>query len=83
MKVSINIIEQGNEFIANCPELDINCYGQNKNEAVRRIQNVIRFYVDSARELGLEIEDLNEIKIEGESLFKPDRTSNQATFVIN
>ena len=67
MKISIKMIKNENEIIANCPELDINCYGSNENEAIRRIKNVIHFYLESAKELGLEIENFNEISIEGEA----------------
>ena len=66
MKISVKLIENKNEIIANCPELDINCYGSDKNEAIRRIGNVIYFYINSAKELGLDVEKLNEITIEGE-----------------
>jgi len=63
MKLSIKLIESGNEFIARCPELDINCYGTEKKEAIRRIKDVLQFYLDSAKELGMEVENLNEIFI--------------------
>jgi phosphosulfolactate synthase (CoM biosynthesis protein A) len=66
MKISVKLIEHENEFIANCPELDINCYGGNRNDAIRRIQSVINFYIESAKELGLDVENLSEIMIEGE-----------------
>jgi len=66
MKISVKLIENKSEFIANCPELDINCYGSNKNEAIRRIKSVIQFYIDSAKELGLDVQNLNEILIEGD-----------------
>ncbi|MBN2158731.1 MAG: hypothetical protein JW807_04995 [Spirochaetes bacterium] len=66
MKLSIKIIQSQDEIIANCPELDINCYGADKDEAIRRIKKVINFYVDSAKELGLDVEALSEISIEGE-----------------
>jgi hypothetical protein len=66
MKLSIKIIQSHDEIIANCPELDINCYGSDRDEAVRRIKKVIDFYVDSAKELGLDVESLSEISVEGE-----------------
>ncbi len=66
MKLSIKLIHNHKEIIANCPELDINCYGSDKEEAIRRIKNVINFYVDSAKELGLDVESLDEISVEGE-----------------
>ena len=55
MKLSAELIKSEKEFVARCPELDINCYGSNKNEAIRRLKSVIQFYIDSAKELGLEV----------------------------
>jgi hypothetical protein len=66
MKITIQLIENTNEFIASCPELDINCYASNRHEAIHRIKKVISFYVDSARELGLDVQSFDEISIEGE-----------------
>ena len=66
MRINIKLTEKENEFIANCPELDINCYGTNRKEAVRRIQQVIEFYVQSARELGLDVENFNEVAVDGD-----------------
>ena len=66
MKLSVKLIQQNEEIIANCPELDINCYGINKEEAVRRIKKVIHFYIEAAKDLGLNVEKLYEISIEGE-----------------
>jgi hypothetical protein len=73
MKISVNLIENGTEIIANCPELDINCYANTKDEAVRRIKNVITFYMESARELGLDVQNLSELTIEGRTdTLRPD-----------
>jgi predicted RNase H-like HicB family nuclease len=70
MNISIKLINNGGEYIANCPELDINCYGSNENEAVRRLKDVINFYINSAKELGIDINPLKDISIEGnEKLF--------------
>ncbi len=66
MKITIRLLNNEKEVIANCPELDINCYGANRDEAIRRIKNVIQFYIESARELGLDVENLYQISIEGE-----------------
>jgi len=60
MDISIKLIENGTEYIANCPELDINCYGSNEVEAMRRIKEVINFYVNSAKEMGINISPLND-----------------------
>ncbi len=84
MKLSIKLIRNHDEIIANCPELDINCYGSDKTEAVRRIQNVINFYVDSAKELGLDVESFTEISVEGEENRSiDDRFSCTHTTAIN
>jgi len=66
MKLSIKLHELENEFIASCPELDVNCYGSNRGEAIRRLRNVLQFYIDSAHEFGLEVESFDDIFIEGE-----------------
>lgn len=65
MNISIKLIDNGEEYIANCPELDINCYGSDRNEAVRRLKDVINFYINSAKELGIDINPLKDISIEG------------------
>jgi len=84
MKISIRLIENNNEFIATCPELDINCYGSDRIEAVRRIKNVIHFYINSARELGLDVETLNEIMLEGDSFpLTLEQSFNQSSETIN
>lgn len=73
MNISIKLINNGGEFIANCPELDINCYGSDRNEAVRRLKDVINFYINSAKELGIDINPLKEISLEGcEKIFIAD-----------
>lgn len=65
MKISVNFIQKNNELIANCPELNINCYGADKHDAVRRMQTVVNFYIESAKEIGLYIEALTEIVTDG------------------
>ena len=65
MKLSIKLIELDREFIVTCPELDINCYAPTKTEALRRIVSVISFYIDSAKELGLEVGGIEAINVEG------------------
>jgi hypothetical protein len=67
MKLSIRVIELERECIANCPELEINCYGSDRNDAVRRIQNVLQFYISSAQELGFDVEDFDSMVVDGET----------------
>ncbi len=66
MKLSIKLMEIEKEVIASCPELDVNCYGVNRGEAIRRLKNVLQFYIDSAQEFGLEVERFEAISIDGE-----------------
>lgn len=68
MKIHVRIIESEKEIIANCPELDVNCYGNSKDEAVRRLVNVLQFYIDAASELGLDVEQLETVMIDGETV---------------
>lgn len=68
MNISIKLIDNGSEYIANCPELDINCYGSDRNEALRRIRAVINFYINSAKELGISINPLKDVSYEGAEL---------------
>jgi len=65
MNISIKLIDNGSEYIANCPELDINCYGSDRDEALRRIRAVINFYINSAKELGISINPLKDISFDG------------------
>ncbi len=68
MKIHVRIIESEKEIIANCPELDVNCYGNSKDEAVRRLVNVLQFYIDAASELGLDVERLETVTVDGETV---------------
>ncbi|HOP63903.1 MAG TPA: hypothetical protein PK358_12285 [Spirochaetota bacterium] len=82
MNISIKLIDNGEEYIANCPELDINCYGSNRNEAVRRLKDVINFYISSAKELGIDINPLKDISIEGnEKVFIAEATHENTGFI--
>lgn len=83
MKLSAELIESEHEFIARCPELDINCYGNDRKEAIRRLKNVIHFYINSAKEFGLEVEGQVAISIEGEPSTDADLPDsiNQSTTI--
>ena len=82
MNISIKLSNNGGEYIANWPELDINCYGSNENEAVRRLKDVINFYIHSAKELGIDINPLKNISIEGnEKIFLIDPAISGAGLV--
>jgi hypothetical protein len=66
LKITIKLIEHDSEYIANCPELDINCYGENKREAVKRLIYVLQFYIESAKDLGLDVDQFDEVAVDGE-----------------
>ncbi|MDY6935848.1 MAG: hypothetical protein SVZ03_16725 [Spirochaetota bacterium] len=83
MKLSVKLIEAGNEFIATCQELDINCYGPTKEKALGRIKNVLLFYIDSAKELGLIVDNFEAISIDGEHTIIPNETYQSKTNAIN
>ena len=67
MKLSIRLMQADDEYIATCPELEINCYGADRNDAVRRIKNVLQFYLSSAQELGFDVETLETMVIDGDT----------------
>jgi len=83
MNISIKIIDNGSEYIANCPELDINCYGSDRDEAVRRIKDVIHFYISSAKEMGIDVISPNELSLEGSRSFLPSFSQPEAKNTIN
>ncbi len=83
MNISIKLIDNGSEYIANCPELDINCYGSDRNEALRRIRAVINFYISSAKELGISINPLKDILFEGNDVSFYSHQSLQNNTSIN
>ena len=66
MKITVKIFETEQEFIANCPELDINCYGASRHTAVQRLIRVLQFYIDAAKEFGLDVEHLDSVTVDGE-----------------
>ena len=66
MKISVNLIQRNDEFVANCPELDISCFAKSKSDAIFRMQNIISFYIESAQEYGLDVESMTELVIDGE-----------------
>lgn len=83
MNISIKVIDNGSEYIANCPELDINCYGSDRNEAVRRIKEVINFYISSAKEMGIDVVPLKELSVEGMKGFLPSFGAVETKNTIN
>ena len=83
MNISIKLIDNGSEYIANCPELDINCYGSDREDALRRIKAVIHFYINSAKELGISINPLKDLSLEGTDMDLCDKWVNGNTNLIH
>ncbi|MEW5767740.1 MAG: type II toxin-antitoxin system HicB family antitoxin [bacterium] len=45
-------------YIASCPKLEVYSYGHTLDKAVARLKEVVNFYMESARELGVSLEEL-------------------------
>lgn len=45
-------------YVATCPELDIFAYGQTLDMAVNRLKRIVQFYMESAEEMGMTLEEL-------------------------
>lgn len=66
MDLSIEVYQdKDNTYVASCSELDIHNHGETLNEAVNRLREVVNFYVASAEELGIDLEELS-----GKGVFK-------------
>ena len=83
MNISIKLIDNGSEYIANCPELDINCYGPNKEDALRRIKAVIYFYINSAEELGISTDQFRDTFFEEADVDLFEKQMNISKNLIN
>ena len=56
---SIDVFRKDAEtFVASCPELDIFSYGRTLEAAVDRLKRVVNFYLESADEMGVTLEEL-------------------------
>lgn len=52
MDFSIRVWQKNDEYVASCPELDVHCFGPDKDRATSRLKSVIQFYFDSAQDYG-------------------------------
>lgn len=75
MRITIKTLETETEVIATCPELDINCYGPSKNDAIRRLVSVLHFYIDAARDLGLDVNSFDSFTVDDEPGSRPLHTA--------
>ncbi|HAW49412.1 TPA: hypothetical protein DCX16_00440 [bacterium] len=59
MRFSIEIFKKDDgTYVASCPGLDLVSYGSTVEKAVIRLNEIINFYLSSAQELGITIEEL-------------------------
>ncbi|MBI4777942.1 type II toxin-antitoxin system HicB family antitoxin [Candidatus Desantisbacteria bacterium] len=58
MKLPIEIFKEGDaSYIVSCPRLEIYSYGKTVNTAIQRMKEIVKFYVESADQLGVSLED--------------------------
>lgn len=50
--------DKENRYIASCPKLEVYSYGHTLDNAVSRLEKVVAFYVESAKELGVSLEEI-------------------------
>lgn len=59
MYFSVDVHRKGPEtYIASCAELDVHSYGTTAEMAVERLKRIVNFYLESAEEMGLSLEEL-------------------------
>ncbi len=68
MEFRIKITQSDNKFIATCPELDANCFASTREDVIRRIKEVIKFYISSAKEMGFDVDSAENMTIAGEDI---------------
>ncbi|MEK8022701.1 MAG: hypothetical protein AAB229_02730 [Candidatus Hydrogenedentota bacterium] len=69
-------------FVASCPELDIFSYGRTLESAVDRLKRVVSFYLESADEMGVSLEDLG-LQNSAEKNFVPRVSSLDMKSALN
>lgn len=58
MEYKIEIFKDKEKFIASCPQLNVFSYGKTKEKAIFRLEKIVSFYIESAQELGISMEEL-------------------------
>lgn len=59
MYFSVEVFRKDQDtYVASCPELDIYSYGRSLEAAVERLKRVVNFYLESADEMGVSLEEL-------------------------
>ncbi len=59
MYFSVDVHRKGPDtYIASCAELDVHSYGTTAEMAVERLKRIVNFYLESADEMGMTLEEL-------------------------
>lgn len=69
-----------NTFIATCPKLNIYTYGKTLEKAISRLKEVINFYIESADELGMTLEELCNSSKMSNLFYKKEEYTDIKTF---
>lgn len=84
MYFSIEVYRKNQEtFVAYCDDLNVYSYGPSIELAVDRLKKVVQFYLDSADEMGLSLEELGLIQDETNAQFIPRVTSHDLKVAVN
>jgi len=66
----LQVVKEGYQgYIASYPKLQIYSYGKTIQEAIWRLKEIIKFYIDSSEELGISLENL--CNVPSEEIFLP------------
>ena len=84
MYLSVDVFRKDAEtFVASCPELDIFSYGRTLETAVERLKRVVTFYLESADEMGVTLEDLGLTQHAGDESDVPRVSSVNLRAAVN
>ncbi|MEW6095973.1 MAG: hypothetical protein AB1567_05555 [bacterium] len=61
----LQVFKEGEQaYLASYPKLQIYSYGKTVQESISRLKEIIKFYIDSANELGISVENLCNVPLE-------------------
>ena len=83
MKVRLTgvINEEGGKFIANCPELEVDSFGNTVEEAKKNLKEAVNLYLKTAKEIGILPKILRQLKKQStpEEIFKDFKQNEYLT----
>ena len=58
MNLPIEIFKEGDtSYIVSCPRLEIYSYGKTVDKAIHRMKEIVKYYVESAEQLNISLEN--------------------------